>query len=70
MRALGAEIDTIPSLEGRPKVTAKDIDTCRARQGARERARPLRDDQFNNPYIIPDHRTGLGARSGSRPQAA
>src|SRR3954465_9342869 len=26
MRALGAEIDVIPSVEGSPKVTAKDID--------------------------------------------
>src|SRR5256714_2698599 len=26
MRALGADIDVIPSVEGRPKVTSKDID--------------------------------------------
>ena len=61
MRALGAEIDTIPSVEGRPKVTAKDIDNMV------ERARELASapghyatDQFNNQYIIPDHRDNLG----------
>lgn len=61
MRALGAEIDVLPSVEGRPKVTSRDIDNMV------ERARELADapghyatDQFNNPYIIPDHRDNLG----------
>jgi cysteine synthase len=61
MRALGAEIDVVPSVEGRPKVTAKDIDNMV------ERAKELASapghyatDQFNNPYIIPDHRDNLG----------
>jgi len=61
MRALGAEIDVVPSVEGRPKVTAKDIDNMV------ERAKELASapghyatDQFNNPYIIPDHRDRLG----------
>jgi cysteine synthase A len=61
MRALGAEIDTIPSVEGRPKVTAKDIDNMVAR--AKELAGVpghYATDQFNNPYIIPDHRDRLG----------
>jgi cysteine synthase A len=61
MRALGAEIDTIPSVEGRPKVTAKDIDNMVAR--AKELAGApghYATDQFNNPYIIPDHRERLG----------
>jgi cysteine synthase len=31
MRALGAEIDVVPSVEGRPKVTAQDIDNMVAR---------------------------------------
>src|SRR5207248_1255161 len=31
MRALGAEIDVVPSVEGRPKVTAKDIENMVAR---------------------------------------
>jgi cysteine synthase A len=61
MRALGAEIDTIPSVEGRPKVTSKDIDNMVAR--AKELAAApghYATDQFNNPYIIPDHRDRLG----------
>ena len=60
MRALGAEIDTIPSVEGRPKVTSKDIDNMVAR--AKELAGApghYATDQFNNPYIIPDHRERL-----------
>jgi cysteine synthase A len=61
MRALGAEIDTIPSVEGRPKVTSKDIDNMVAR--AKDLASApghYATDQFNNPYIIPDHRDRLG----------
>ena len=61
MRALGAEIDTVPSMEGRPKVTSKDIDNMVAR--AKELAVApghYATDQFNNPYIIPDHRDRLG----------
>jgi len=61
MRALGAEIDTIPSVEGRPKVTSKDIDNMVAR--AKELAGTpghYATDQFNNPYIILDHRDRLG----------
>jgi cysteine synthase len=61
MRALGAEIDVIPSVEGRPKVTPQDI------QNMVERASELAQapghyatDQFHNPYIIPGHRDGLG----------
>jgi cysteine synthase len=61
MRALGAELDVIASVEGRPKVTAKDIDNMVAR-AAELAARPghYATDQFNNPYIIPDHRDKLG----------
>jgi cysteine synthase len=61
MEALGAEIDVIPSLEGRPKVTAQDIHNMVERT-AELAARPGRyaTDQFNNPYIIPDHRDRLG----------
>jgi cysteine synthase len=61
MRALGAEIDIVPSVEGRPKVTSKDIDNMVAR--AKELASApghYATDQFNNPYIIPDHRDRLG----------
>ena len=61
MRALGAEIDVIPSVEGRPKVTSQDIDNMVAR-AAELAARPghYATDQFNNPYIIPHHRDQLG----------
>jgi cysteine synthase A len=61
MRALGAELDVVPSVEGPPKVTAKDIDNMVAR-AAELATRPghYATDQFNNPYIIPDHRDRLG----------
>jgi cysteine synthase len=61
MRALGAEIDEIPSVEGRPKVTAQDIENMVAR-AAELAAQPghYATDQFNNPYIVPGHRDRLG----------
>src|SRR3989440_2117892 len=61
MRALGAELDVIPSVEGPPKVTSQDIDNMVAR-AAELAAHPghYATDQFNNPYIIPDHRDKLG----------
>jgi cysteine synthase len=61
MRALGAELDVVPSLEGRPKVTAKDIQNMVAR-AAELASQPghYATDQFNNPYIIPGHRDQLG----------
>jgi cysteine synthase len=61
MRALGAELEVIPSVEGRPKVTAQDIANMVAR-AAELAALPghYATDQFSNPYIIPDHRDRLG----------
>jgi cysteine synthase len=61
MRAIGAEVDVVPSVEGRPKVTAQDIHNMVAR-AAELAARPghYATDQFNNPYIIPGHRDRLG----------
>ena len=61
MRALGAEIDVVPSVEGRPKVTSQDIANMVAR-AAELATRPghYATDQFNNPYIVPDHRDRLG----------
>ena len=61
MRALGAELDVIPSVKGRPNVTSQDIDNMVAR-AAELAARPghYATDQFQNPYIIPDHRDNLG----------
>ncbi len=61
MRALGAELDVVPSVEGPPKVTAQDIANMVVR-ASELAARPghYATDQFNNPYIIPDHRDHLG----------
>ncbi len=61
MRALGAEIEVIPSVEGRPKVTPQDIANMVERAGELA-AQPghYATDQFNNPYIVPDHRDRLG----------
>jgi cysteine synthase len=62
MRALGAEVELIPSVEGPPKVTPQDIDNMVAR-AAELAAQPgqYATDQFNNPYVIPDHTARLGA---------
>src|SRR5439155_12686310 len=61
MRALGAEVDLIPSVEGPPKVTPQDIQNMvdRAAELAAEPGH-YATDQFNNPYIIPGHRDRLG----------
>jgi cysteine synthase A len=61
MRALGAELDVIPSVKGRPNVTSKDIDNMVARAAElADRPGHYATDQFNNPYIVPDHRDRLG----------
>ena len=61
LRALGAEIDVVPSVEGRPKVTAQDIRNMVVRAGElAESPGHYATDQFNNPYIIPNHRDWLG----------
>ena len=61
MRALGAELEVIPAVKGKGKVTAEDIHRMVARAGelAGEPG-TYATDQFNNPYIIPDHRDRLG----------
>jgi cysteine synthase A len=61
MRALGAEIDLIPSVEGPPKITPQDIHNMVTR-AAELAAKPghYATDQFNNPYIVPNHRDRLG----------
>jgi cysteine synthase A len=61
MRALGAELDVVPSVEGRPKVTPKDIENM-VERAAELASAPgyYATDQFNNPYIIPHHRDHLG----------
>jgi cysteine synthase A len=62
LRALGAEVDVVPSVEGPPTVTAQDVANMIARAGELAR-RPghYATDQFNNAYIVPAHRDGLGA---------
>jgi len=61
MRALGAEIDVVPSVEGRPNVTSQDIRNMVARAAElAEKPGYYATDQFNSPYIIPDHRDRLG----------
>jgi cysteine synthase A len=61
MRALGAELEVIPSVEGRPRVTAEDIRRM-VERAAELAAEPghYATDQFNNPYVIPGHRDHLG----------
>jgi cysteine synthase len=61
MRALGAEVEVIPSVEGPPKVTPQDIQNMVDR-AAELAAQPghYATDQFNNPYIAPGHRERLG----------
>ena len=61
LRALGADIDVIPSVEGRPKVTAQDIANM-VERAAELAGRPghYGTDQFRNPYVIPAHRDALG----------
>ncbi|MEX0816106.1 MAG: cysteine synthase family protein [Gaiellales bacterium] len=61
MRALGAELDVVPSVEGPPKVTSQDIHNmvARAEELAKEPGH-YATDQFKNPYIIPDHCERLG----------
>jgi cysteine synthase len=61
MRALGAELDVIPAVEEKGRVTAEDIERMMARAAElAERPGHYATDQFNNPYIIPGHREGLG----------
>jgi cysteine synthase A len=61
MRALGAALDVLPAVDGPGRVTAQDIHNmvARAEELANEPSH-YATDQFNNPYIIPGHRDGLG----------
>ena len=61
MIALGAEVDLIPAVEARGRVTAQDIHNmvARAAELARESGM-YATDQFNNPYVVPGHRDMLG----------
>ena len=61
LRALGAEVDVVQSIEGPPNVTAKDIENMVARAAElAERPGHYATDQFRNPYSVPHHRDHLG----------
>jgi cysteine synthase len=61
LRALGAEVDVIKSVEGRPRVTAQDIQNMVARAAElAQRPGHYATDQFRNPYIVASHRDNLG----------
>jgi cysteine synthase len=62
MRGLGAELDVIQSVEGRPRVTAQDIRNMVERAGELA-AQPghFATDQFNNPHPIAHHRDHLAS---------
>jgi cysteine synthase len=60
LRALGADVDVVPSVEGPSKVTAQDIQNMVARaEEIAQRPGHYATDQFNNPYIVPGHRDWL-----------
>jgi cysteine synthase len=61
MRALGAELEVIPGVEGPGRVTAQDIANMieRAAELASEPG-TYATDQFHNPYVVPGHREMLG----------
>src|SRR5919202_5817274 len=62
MRALGAELEVIPGVEGPGRVTARDIENMVAR-AAELASEPgsYATDQFNNPYVIAAHRDHLAS---------
>ncbi len=61
MRALGADVDVVPAVEEKGRVTAEDIKrmVTRAAELASEPGH-YATDQFNNPYVVPGMRQSLG----------
>lgn len=61
VRALGADLDVVKSVEGRPRVTPQDIQNM-VERAAELAARPghYATDQFNNPHPLAHHRDHLG----------
>jgi cysteine synthase A len=61
MRALGAEVDVIPAVEAKGRVTAEDVRRMIAR-AAELASEPghYATDQFNNPYVVSGMRESLG----------
>ena len=72
MRALGAELDVIPSVEGRPNVTAQDIQNMVARAAELARRSPATTRPTSSTTRTSSRATATSsaARSGSRPAAA
>jgi cysteine synthase len=61
VRALGADIDVVKSVEGRGRVTPQDIHNMVTRAGElAAQAGHYATDQFNNPHPIAHHRDHLG----------
>jgi cysteine synthase len=61
MRALGAELEVVPAVEGKGRVTAEDIQRMIGRAGElASQPGHYATDQFNNPYVIPTLRETLG----------
>src|SRR3954469_6373090 len=61
MRALGADVDVVPAVEAKGRVTSEDIRrmTVRAAELATQPSH-YATDQFNNPYTIAGMRDSLG----------
>jgi len=61
MRALGADLEILRSVEGPGRVTAEDIRRMVERAGElADQPAHYATDQFNNPYVVPGHRGMLG----------
>jgi cysteine synthase A len=61
IRALGAELEVVPAVLEKGRVTAEDITRMRARAAELASAPGhYATDQFNNPYVIPRLRETLG----------
>src|SRR5438034_2026874 len=68
MQALGAELDVIPSVEGRPKVTAQDIQNMSTAPPSSLRGRAItRPTSSTTRTSSPTTATASAARAGSRP---
>jgi len=61
VRALGAQLDVVESVAGRPTVTPQDITNMIERAGElASQPGHYATDQFNNPYPVPHYRDHLG----------
>src|ERR1041384_4684763 len=61
MRALGADVEIIPAVVGKGRVTPEDIEQMMARAAElAEQPDHYATDQFNNPHVVPGMRDSLG----------